>query len=592
MRWFAVTWFLLLAACTGPQTGPQAAQPAQVAQPYQAADFALPQVATGLGWNPQDEANVCKHFAVATAHPLATRAAQQALLDCGSAVDALVASSLMLTVVVPQSTGLGGGGFAVVVDGSGKKPAKAFDFRETAPAATQLSDYIGPDGKAIAAKSRWGGLSVGVPGYVAGLWTLHRQYGRLPWKQLAQPAADVAERGFPVGRDLARAIVLMQKILDPMAVSILAPAGKPLGEGEVLRQPALAATLRRLANEGPSAFYRGAIAEDLVQTVQASGGRLTLADLAAYQVKELAPLQGQAFGLQAFTMPQPSAGGAQVLAMAEALDTFKPGLLFNTDQGTTAHVLIETMRRSFVLRLAFTGDVAQPATTLDEAFVPSARQALNASLDLAHATPTAQLPKVTGMLEPGHNTSHVAILDGRGLAVASTHTVNLLLGSGLIAAKSGVLLNDEMDDFSFTTTDQNAFGLQGSAANLVRPGARPVSSMSPMVLVRDGQPVLIVGTPGGTHIPTTVLQVLAWRLRGGLTLAEAVARLRVHHQAFPDEAEVEAGAAGDAVAQELLKRGHKVVRKAPWCNAQAVEVRDGVLTAASDPRGQGGVVAR
>jgi gamma-glutamyltranspeptidase/glutathione hydrolase len=582
----ALLVLVALPACASPQQVPAALPP------WQTTAFALPQQASAPGWNPQQEAGVCAHFAVATAHPLATRAAEQALKDCGSAVDALVAASLVLTVVAPQSTGIGGGGFAVVVDGTGKKPPQAFDFRETAPAATQLPEYLGKDGRAIAEKSRWGGLAVGVPGYVAGLWTLHRQYGRLPWKQLAQPASDLAARGFPVGRDLGKAIALMTPHLNPAALAIYAPEGKPLKEGDVLRQPALARTLQRIANEGPGVFYHGAIADDLVEAVQAAGGHLTREDLAGYEVRTLAPLQGQVFGMQAVTMPQPSAGGAQVLAMAETLDRYKPALLFNTDQGITAHVLIEAMRRSFVLRLAFTGDAAHPAGTLDEAFAPAARTSLNETLDLAHATPTAQLPKVSGTLETGHNTSHVAILDGRGLAVASTHTVNLLLGSGVMAARTGILLNDEMDDFSFTTQDQNAFGLQGSAANLVRPGARPVSSMSPVILTRDGQPVLVAGTPGGTHIPTTVLQILAWRWRGGLTLAQAMAHPRVHHQALPDVAEVENGPAGDEVAAELQKRGHTVVRKPAWCNAQAVEVNQGVLSAVSDPRGEGGAIAR
>lgn len=504
----------------------------------------------------------------------------------------------MLTVVQPQSTGIGGGGFAVVVDATGQKPATTYDFRETAPAATQLADYLGADGRAIAARSQRGGLAVAVPGYVAGLWTLHRKYGKLPWQDLVRPAADVAARGFPIGGQLAAAIALVQPTLDPAALALFAPDGRPLRKGEILRMPRLARTLERIAREGPNAFYRGAVAEDIVDAVQAAGGRLSLADLAAYQVREVAPLRGRVFGLEAVTMAQPSAGGSQVLAMAELLDkaTTPAQPLFGADDGNTAHALVEAMRRAFLLRLAFSGDATHPATTLDQAFPPAARTALNVTLDMTHATPTAQLPKVTGMLERGANTSHVSIIDGRGLIVSSTHTVNLLLGAGMVAPKSGVLLNDEMDDFSYTTQDRNAFGLQGSTANLVRPGARPVSSMSPIVLLRDGQPMLAAGTPGGTHIPTTVLQILAWRLRGGLSLAQAMARLRVHHQAFPDVAEIEEGQAGDAIAAELTRRGHVVARRSPWCNGQAVAVQPAgdvtQLQAASDPRGEGGATAR
>ena len=591
---------LLLTACAGPVRESdrlKAASPHQ--PPFLAADFALPQVATASGWDPQAGATSAPHFAVATAHPLATRAAVRALQQGGTAADALVAASFALTVVRPQSTGIGGGGFAVVVP-QGSKPAQVFDFRETAPAATQRQSYLDAAGHAVAERSRWGGLAVAVPGYVAGLWAIHRAYGRLPWRELVEPSAALAERGFEVDIQLSLSIGETLPHLDANARAVFAPQGPPLQPGQILRWPRLARTLHQLAQGGAAVFYHGAIADDLTESVQKAGGTLTAADLAQYVVRQGEPLQGQVGNLQAWTMPQPSAGGAQILAMAQwrgQLQAIKP---FPTDLAAARHWLVELMRRSFVLRLAFTSDSQPPPIALDFAFPPAARARLLQGFDLERATPTEALPKLDGalhvsQLEKGENTSHVSIIDSSGLAIASTHTINLMLGSGVMGARSGILLNDEMDDFSMTTQDSNAFGLHGSPANLVEPGKRPVSSMSPIILTKAGQPVLVTGTPGGTHIPTTVMQILAWRLWGGLSLAQAVAQPRVHHQAFPDVVEVEP-AAGPWVA-DLAKRGHQVtIGLRPWCDSQSVEVDRSSgpsrLTAVSDPRGIGGAFAQ
>ena len=590
----------VLAAC--------ASRPAQTTHdaltPTAASAGAAPkpeQSAAGAPWLP-DAPNLAEHFAVATAHALSTGAAQAALQAGGSAVDALVAASFMLTVVQPQSTGIGGGGFAVIRPGDGKD-ARAFDFREEAPAATKLSDYLDAQGKAIAVRSRNHGLAVAVPGYVAGLWLLHQRYGKIAWRSLVAPSAQVAEQGFAIGGELAAAIAASADVLPESGRALFLPRGVPLHPGHLLRRPALARTLTRIAQEGPDAFYKGSIAKDLADCVQKAGGHLTEADLAAYQVREMAPLQGEVFGLHALTMPQPSSGGAQVLAMAEMLDAWSHAAAGGNgfvDPKWTVHALAEAMRRSFLLRLAVAGDAQRPAATLDEAFPSAARASLSATFDPQRATPSATLPKLAAastLPEQRTNTSHVAILDARGMAVSSTHTVNLYLGSGIIAEESGVLLNNEMDDFTFSLTDENAFGLAGSAANLARPGARPVSSMAPLILLDHGQPSLVLGSPGGTRIPTTLLQVLAFHLRAGQALADAVAHVRLHHQAWPDATGVEDGAQGDVVAKALQERGHPVTRRGPWCNVQAVRrvpLPDGRFRfeAVSDPRAEGMAVAR
>jgi gamma-glutamyltranspeptidase/glutathione hydrolase len=565
----------------------------------QAQPTPLPLQVSQTSWDPAGRCHDQRHAAVATAHPLATRVAMAALAAGGNAVDALVAASFALSVVVPQSTGIGGGGFAVVVPADGKH-ARAFDFRETAPAAAQLADYLDEAGHARADRSRWGGASVAVPGYVAGLALLHARYGKRPWASLVLPAAEIAEQGFVSGRQLAQAVAWVEPHLNPAARQIFAPGGKLLQAGDVVRMPQQAATLRAIAAHGSAGFYDGAVAADLVATVQAAGGRLSLADLRDYRVRELAPLEDDlAGGLHVWTMPQPSAGGAQVLAMA--------ALLAGPDARlrSTPHALVEAMRRSFLLRLAYAADASKPARTLGEAFPRRVLEALGRSFDPLHATPSASLQPVMAPVREGNHTSHVSIVDGDGLAVSATHTVNLLLGSGLVAPASGVLLNDEMDDFTFDVQSSNAFGLAGSKANLMHPGARPVSSMSPLVVHRKprgrprcpGRPqgqateVWVLGTPGGTRIPTVVLQILV-RALAGETLASAVAAARLHHQAWPDQVELEEGAAGEAWVAELQGAGHTVIRKPAWCNAQAVHRRPGLIEAVSDPRGEGGAAAR
>ncbi len=549
--------------------------------------------------------------AVATAHPLATQAALQTLDAGGNAVDALVAASFVLSVVTPQSTGIGGGGFAIVWPGGGK-PAHALDFREQAPAAGLRAQYLNEKGHAVAKRSRRHGLAVGVPGYVAGLWALHKRWGRRPWASLVTPAVAIAERGFVMGDAVVAAADATWKVLHPHAKALIGLRGAAPTKGAVLRQPALGRTLRLIGIDGPMGFYAGAVAADVVATVQAAGGHLSLTDLSSYAPRWRKPLVGRALGLDVLTMPQPSAGGAQLVAMAELMDRFTgagaqsgrntgakdavrgrlrarksqpvvaPGAthlrLDPTTQLSVAHALVETMRRAFQLRLAYSGDTLTPAAALDDVYPAAVRSKLASTFDPKRATPTPT--GAGGKLEGHTNTSHVSIIDRDGMAVASTHTINLLFGSGIVAAKTGVWLNNELDDFSLTLTESNAFGLAGSKANLFRPGARPVSSMTPTIFLLAGKPALIIGSPGGTRIPTAVFQV-AWRtLVAGQTLRAAVDAPRLHHQAFPDEVWVEAGVGEQRWRKGLRALGHRVVVKEPWCDVQAVRIRRG-------PAGQG-----
>ena len=521
--------------------------------------------------------------AVATAHPLATEAAAQVLADGGNAVDAWITASLVIAVTQPQSSGIGGGGFALVRTSTGE--AKAYDFREEAPMATALEDYLDDSGQAVAERSRHHGLAVGVPGLIRGLADVHRAHGVLQWSRLVMPATEIAEHGFAVGRDLARAIEVVEPFMSPAAKELFYPDGKALLQGQILKQPALAQTLKAIADDGPDVFYQGPIAEDIVATVADHGGVMNVRDLAGYETRTLEALVGEGFGHTVLTMPQPSAGGAQVLAMAEFLSRWSVQLdsaVFPRD-----HAMAESMRRSFLLRLAYSGDATQPARTIDDVFPADVRNQMAASYDQKTASSSDALD-LRDALDEHPQTTHISVVDGDGMVVSSTHTVNLWLGSAILTSQTGIILNNELDDFSYTLGQSNAFGLMGSAANLIAPGARPVSSMAPTIVLAGERPVLVVGTPGGTRIPTTIVQVMERVLTQHQSLVDAVRAPRLHHQAFPDQVWVEEGVGGDAIAQTLGEFGHEVERKSAWCNVMAIVLgADGLMDAVADPRGEG-----
>lgn len=538
--------------------------------------------------------------AVATAHPLATRAATKAIFDGGNAVDALVAASFMLTVVTPHSTGIGGGGFAVVWPGN-KGEATAWDFRETAPQAGLLADYLDEDGHAVAERSRNHGLAVGVPGYVPGLQALHKHYGKRPWAELVGPSVEAAERGFAIGEELAQAIDAVWPRFGVSERELLGKQGKAMKTGDILRQPALARTLRTIATEGAAGFSGGSVGAEIVAVVRARGGKMTAADLSGYQVRQVSPLRGPFLGFDALTMPQPSAGGAQLLAMAEFTERFLPrpakGAVSPADDPATLHALAEAMRRSFLLRFAYSGDTDKPAKVLSDVYPKRDRKRLGRTFNAKQASKSAAMVisgSTAGQRE-GTNTSHVAIIDRDGMAVSSTHTVNLLFGAAILAPKSGVWLNNELDDFSFTLIDSNAFGLAGNKASLFRPGARPTSSMTPTIILDKGQPRLLIGAPGGTRIPTAVFLTAFWHLRAGLELQAASDHLRIHHQALADELWLEEGEIADKLVDAMTGLGHVVTRRAPWCNVQAIAIHTiGVgkarYEAVCDKRGEGGAM--
>ena len=539
--------------------------------------------------------------AVAADDPTASAVGAEVLAAGGNAVDAAVATSLALGVVNPISSGIGGGGFAVVYD-AGSRSVRVYDFREVAPAGLDPSDFV-VDGKIDPTRSRIGGLAVGVPGEIAGLALMSERHGRLSWRRLVTPAARLARDGTEVSWFVgARAPVILDALpagarFDPVR-RLLTQGGAPLAWGARWRRPALAATLLAIAAD-PRAFYEGAIAADIAGTVEAAGGVLTTGDLAAYQPVEREPLWGTWRGLRLATVPLPSSGGVVLLEMLGILD--RTGIdLAALGAGSSAalHVIAEVGKHGFADRARLLGDSdagrAAAAQLLDDARLR--RLAARVARDKVQPSDRyGEVPAGAGAAVPARppgpgGTSHVCVIDADGNAVALTTTVNGYLGSKLVTP-GGVVLNNEMDDFAIDPAVANAFGLAQSEANLVAPGKRPLSSMTP-VLIFDGDRVVgCAGGSGGPRIISNVFQALLDVWAFGMDPRAAVETSRVHHQWSPDALIIEPDLPAD-VRAGLTARGQKLVVRPEPTAVQMIVVRpDGALQAASDPRKNGAPAA-
>jgi gamma-glutamyltranspeptidase/glutathione hydrolase len=520
--------------------------------------------------------------AVASAHPLATEAGLEVLAAGGNAFDAAVAVSAAIAVVEPTGSGIGGGGFWLL-----HRAADDFetfvDGRETAPGAASSTMYLGPDGKAVAERSRDGALSAGIPGEPAALDYIARTYGRLPLSRSLAPAIRFAREGFACDAKLAEAFAQHWKRLSPAAQATFAVAGGPPSTGALLRQPELAVTLERLAAQGRAGFYAGETAAQLVDGSRADGGIWTIEDLERYEVVERKPVELHFHDYRIVTAPPPSAGG---ITLAEVLNQLE--VLGWNGQGVAGkHLLIEGMRRAYRDRAAYLGDpdfVAIPTTRL---LSRSYARELASTVSPDKATPSSALPPAPPYPE-GTHTTHLSILDADGNRVAATLSINLPFGSGYMPPGTGVFLNDEMDDFAASVTASNAYGLIGSKANLVAPNKRPLSSMTP-TFVEGPRGLLVLGTPGGSRIITMVLLgLLDWI--GGGSVEHLVALPRMHHQYLPDVVEFEPEAFSAADQAALTAMGHtlKPVTRA-YGNMQAVSwnPKTGSVEAASDPRAVG-----
>ncbi|AGA91304.1 gamma-glutamyltranspeptidase [Thioflavicoccus mobilis 8321] len=526
--------------------------------------------------------------AVASASPAATAVGAKILSDGGNAADAAVATALALAVVMPQAGNLGGGGFAVTRFGS---EVRTLDFRETAPAAATPEMYLDEQGAPRPGASLVGPLAAGVPGSPAGLHALHQALGRLPWVAVVAPAIELAQAGFTVdarlAQDVGRAADLLGRF--PETAALWLPGGRPPAVGSRMRLPALAATLKAYAAQGPAAITAGPVATAIERAAQRHGGVLRAADLAAYRPRWRAPVRFSAFGWQVASMPLPSSGGI-ILGETSGLLGRHGWAVRPRDGADRLHLLVEAWRRAFADRVPL-GD---PATTRADAADLLAAAWLDrraAEIDLAHATPSAQVALWSpAAASESRETTHLSVIDGDGNAVALTTTLNGSFGCGLRVPEAGFFLNNEMDDFATAPGRPNLYGLIQGEANAVRPGKRMLSSMSPTVAWR-GDELIALGSPGGSRIPTATLQVLLALIVDGDTPAEAVARLRIHHQWRPDILYAEPAALAPQVAEELVRRGHEIRPVDSLGEVQVVRrLADGVLQAAADPRHPGAVV--
>ena len=528
---------------------------------------------------------------IASAHALATDAGFETLARGGNAFDAAVAVSAVLSVVEPISSGLGGGGFFLLHDAKTGKDVFV-DARETAPAAATPQAYLGKDGQLDRDRAQNGPWSAGIPGLPAALVHVAGRHGRLPLTQSLAPAIRIARGGFPVYGRLARGYAERRDVMEryPGTREVFLRNGQPPKEGDLFRQPELAATLERLATGGFDGFYRGTTAKRLLAGVKAAGGKWTAEELAGYRVKEREPLRFEYDGWDIVTAPPPSSGG---IALAEMLQILEPWDLAKLPQAERVHLVTEAMRRAYRDRTFYLGDpdfVKIPVKTLMD---PAYAAGLRATIHPAKATPSDLLSGAPTPLED-EETTHFSIIDADGNRAAVTQTVNLLFGSGLVPAGTGVLLNNEMDDFALKPGTPNAFGVMGYDANAPEPGKRMLSSMTPTFL-SNADKVAVIGTPGGSRIITMVLLgILGYA--DGLDAPQVAALPRYHHQWMPDALGIERDALPADVVAALRAMGHVVVvpgednqgRRSSdaWGNMNTVlwDRRDNTLSGGSDPR--------
>lgn len=524
--------------------------------------------------------------AIASAHPLATEAGHETLEAGGNAFDAAVAVTAALAVVEPYSSGLGGGGFWLLHcarDGF----ETMIDGRERAPLAARRDMYLDAQGHVIESLSVNGPLAAGIPGTPAALVHLAENYGRLPLEQSLAPAIRLAEEGFTVEDQYQEMVEFRLEVLraHDESAQIFLPTGKVPPNGARIVQPDLAETLRLIAKWGREGFYAGALGERLVAGVREAGGIWRLEDLEQYRIVEREPLRSRYRGMEIVSAPPPSSGG---VVLIEALNVLSGYDLGGMDAHTRTHLVVEAMRRAYRDRAEYLGDPDFVDMPLKMLMSPMYAAGLRAGISLDHATPSVLLPGVTQPRVEAADTTHFSILDTEGNRVAATVTINYPFGSGFTVPGTGVLLNDEMDDFSVKPGSPNVYGLVGAEANAIEPGKRMLSSMTPTFL-DDGERAAAVGTPGGSRIISMVLLTTLEFIDGG-TAQQMVARPRYHHQYLPDEIQFEPGAIDPSVQKRLKSMGHSLSEQDDTYGNMHVVVwnkKDKEVDTASDPRGIG-----
>lgn len=523
--------------------------------------------------------------AIASAHPLATAAGHDMLKRGGNAFDAAVAVAAVLAVVEPYASGLGGGGLWLLHRAADGHQVMV-DARETAPAGVKPELYIDSSGKPIRGATTEGGSAAAIPGAPAALVHVAARDGALPLAASLAPAVRHARDGFPVDERYARLAGLRERLLrqNPDASRVFLDGDRAPKAGWLLRQPELAGTLERLARDGASGFYEGPVARALVDSVNRAGGVWRLSDLAGYRVIERAPLRFQYRSASITTAALPSAGG---VALAQSLQMLERFEMADARSPRDAHLVIEVLRRAFRDRAAYLGDPGFIAVPVERLTSGTYAREQAATIDPGAATRSRMPEREPGAAGSTH-TTHLSVVDAAGNRVAATLTINLVFGSGVVARGTGVLLNNEMDDFTVRAGVPNAFGLRGGEANAIAPGKRPLSSMTP-TFIEDAKGVLVVGTPGGSRIVSQVLlAVLDYVHAPAVDLAAIVSAPRYHQQGWPDLVEIEPEGFAAQWRATLEAKGHRLqTARRRWGNMQAVfkSKQGGTAHAASDPRG-------
>ncbi|MBC7538648.1 MAG: gamma-glutamyltransferase [Bacteriovorax sp.] len=526
-------------------------------------------------------------YAVATQGIYATIAAKEIFKLGGNAIDAAIAASFTLAVERPHSTGIGGGGFMLFREGKTKK-IFAIDFRERAPLKSSENMFVGLDGKVVHNLSLDGVLASAVPGLVAGLLEIHQRFGRLTRKSILKPAISLARNGFPIYPSLAGALIQKEEVLshDPEARKIfLDNKMKAFPEGHILKQIDLAHTLERISKLGRAGFYQGEVAKEYIALNKKGKGLLVKNDLSSYHVKWRTPLKGDYKGFEIYSMPPPSSGGVHViqfLNMLELDSLHDVGLLSTR----SIHLAASSLQAAFADRAQYLGDPdftkVPVASLISKEYAQMRRNEF--SIDHARKSSDVKAGDVTRFEHT--ETTHLSIMDDEGNAVATTQTINGYMGASIVVPHTGIVLNNEMDDFTALVGASNLFGAIGGKANSIVPGKTPLSSMSPTIIVRDGSPVLSLGAPGGTRIISCVAQTILNYLEFKIPLYESVATIRYHHQWLPDVLDIDPPGPRKEVLKELIKLGYNVQLRPVPCNVMAVskEKNNNTFHAVADPR--------
>lgn len=520
---------------------------------------------------------------VASQHALATQVGLDILKAGGNAIDAAVGVGFALAVVLPRAGNLGGGGFMIVHDADTEKTT-AINYREMAPSKSSRDMYLNKEGEVDSKKFNRSFHSVGVPGTVSGMALALEKYGTMSLKEVIAPAIQLAKNGFPVTYDLSMVLKTYEKRLkaSPEAEKIFYKSGGFYEPGDILVQEDLAWSLQQISDNGVSAFYGGKLGKKLSKDIRKNGGIITDDDLKNYKTTESDPVWGSYRGYDIASMPPPSSGGVHVIQMLNILEEF-PISFLGHNSAETIHLMTESMRLAYADRSEHLGDPAFWDVPVEGLISKTYADELRKKVDRTQANDSDDIkPGNPGDYE-SEETTHFSVVDKDGNAVSNTYTLNFSFGTGLVAKGTGILLNNEMGDFSAKPGSANAYGLIGGEANAVEAGKRPLSSMTPTIVFKNGIPFIVTGSPGGSRIITTVLQIIMNVIDHEMNIAEATHAPRIHHQWYPDELYFENTLNPDT-RMLLVSKGHKVKQRNAMGSTQSIMLIDGLLFGASDPR--------